>query len=203
MSKALPAIPWGRIWLSSFSAGYGAVREILKDPTQFKRIEAIVAADSIYASLEEDLPGRRPRGTQMRDFRRFATLAAAGQRTFVVTHSAVETPYASTVDTANDLLRVVGIEREQVEEGRPLPLQLVTQARRGNFYVFGYAGDQGEDHLEHLRQIGRWWSCFGSRREVADGWRLEVGGWRLEAGGWRLETGGWRPEAGVCCDFAS
>ncbi len=26
-------IPWGRIWLSSFSAGYGAVREILKDPS--------------------------------------------------------------------------------------------------------------------------------------------------------------------------
>ena len=41
------AKPWQRISISSFSAGYGAVREILKAPSQFDQVAAIVAADSM------------------------------------------------------------------------------------------------------------------------------------------------------------
>src|SRR5262249_30308553 len=40
---------WRFVTVSSFSAGYGGVREMLKDDTTFARIDAIVLADSLYA----------------------------------------------------------------------------------------------------------------------------------------------------------
>ena len=91
--------------VSSFSAGYGAVREILKTPKFFERIDALIAADSMYASLEKDRETRQPLETHMRDYLRFAKLASEGKKTFIITHSSQETPYASTTETAKPCCR--------------------------------------------------------------------------------------------------
>ncbi|MES2695150.1 MAG: hypothetical protein V4773_16875, partial [Verrucomicrobiota bacterium] len=39
----------GRLVVSSFSAGFGGVRELMKQPEAFARIAALVMADSIYS----------------------------------------------------------------------------------------------------------------------------------------------------------
>ena len=152
---------WGTICVSSFSAGYGAVREILKNPEYFKRIDALHCADTIYAGLVPGEEQRRVDPGNMRDYRRFAELAVAGKKTFVLTHCEIKTPYASTVETADDLLAHVGMKREAAEEpAADDAYPLLSRAQRGKFTVLGYAGADGDAHMHHLRQIGRWWKLL-------------------------------------------
>lgn len=154
-----PDMHWGKMAVSSFSAGYGAVRELLRQPFWFDRIDAIVAADSIYAGLQEGTE-RVVDETNMRDFRRFAQLAADGKKWFLVTHSYLQTSYASTEETANDMIQFVGAQREPQKPNRGDKLRLISRATRGNFLVLGYEGTQGEDHMQHLRSIGIWWKSI-------------------------------------------
>jgi hypothetical protein len=161
-----PAPPWRRVTLSCFSAGYGAVREILRDPAAFDRVDAIVAADSIYAGLDETQAaggGRRVDPHDMAGFRGFAAAAAAGRKVFVVTHSAQPTPYASTTETADDLLAHVGLEREAVEALPGEEFPQVSRAGRGGFEVLGFEGASAPAHLFHLRAIDRWWTAAAKR----------------------------------------
>lgn len=149
------------IYVSSFSAGYGAVREIMKSPSAFTRLDGYVAADSIYASIvENQLPARHVDPSQMQDFLRFAQAAAQDQKQFILSHSALTTPYASTVETAQYLIDEVG-EMKPLGDSERLPFDPVWKptgsVRRGRFVVHAFDGEQGEDHLEHLRRIGALW----------------------------------------------
>ncbi len=148
---------WQRVTVSSFSAGYGAVRELLKSAEAFERIDAILAADSLYASLEPDTEPRTPLRAHMRDYKRFAQRAADHKKVFILTHSAQETPYASTTETANALIAHVGAKRELIDAEATGAMHQTSQAVQGRFVVYGYAGTRGEDHLQHLRQLAQWW----------------------------------------------
>lgn len=149
---------WKRISVSSFSAGYGAVREILKTPENFETIEAIVAADSIYAGLQSETPERRVDTEHMRDFLRFATLATENKKSFLLSHSAQPTPYASTTETADYLLDALMIGRTTDSTIINAAWQQVTAATRRGFVVLGFAGESGQDHLQHLHNIDLLWN---------------------------------------------
>lgn len=155
--KAGDKTQWDRVCLSSFSAGYGAVREILKVPRQFDRIDGLLAADSIYAGLLAGTPDRRVDEQQMRPFVRFSQLAVEGKKTFIITHSYLETPYASTKETADYLLKRLDAERETPAQTDAAPMRLVSRASKGDFTVLGYEGRTGAAHLQHLRHIAQWW----------------------------------------------
>ncbi|MFM9010751.1 MAG: hypothetical protein ACKON8_07745 [Planctomycetota bacterium] len=160
---------WRHITLSCFSAGYGAVREILKDPAALGRVDTIVAADSIYAGLEDTAAepgGRRVESRDMAEFLAFAEAATRGETVFVVTHSAQPTPYASTTETADYLLAGVGLAREVIDPAADEEFPLVSRVRRGGLVVMGFAGGSGPAHLFHLRSIDRWWEV-ARRREQA------------------------------------
>jgi hypothetical protein len=153
-----PKTTWGRISVSSFSAGYGAVREILKTPGSFDRIDALIASDSMYASLEEENEPRRPIKAHMLDYVRFAKLASKGKKTFIITHSNQETPYASTTETANYMLEALSIHRLPTSPRDAEALTLTSKAATGKFTVLGYDGITGQDHLQHLHNIHLWWA---------------------------------------------
>lgn len=148
---------WRRVTLSCFSAGYGAVREILKTPAHFARVDAIVAADSIYAGLAPPSRERRVDPALMQDFLRFARLAGEGRKTFVISHSSQPTPYASTTETADYLLRELGLERRAEGTLTTEALRQTSCAACGRFLVLGFAGTEAQDHLEHLRRIDLFW----------------------------------------------
>lgn len=158
---------WGRISVSSFSAGYGAVREILKTPAHFDRIDSICAVDSIYAGLRQKEPTRLVNEEQMSGFLRFATLAVDNQKTFVISHSAQPTPYASTTETADYLLRSLNVARRPNTSLQIGKMRQVSQASRGRFLVLGFAGESGPDHLQHLRNIDRFWGRLMVVRQSA------------------------------------
>ena len=138
---------WRRVIVSSFSAGYGGVREMLKDPATFARIDALVLADSLYAGYAAD---KRVNPEQMAGFTRFAKAAAAGDKWFILSHSLLQPDgYASTGETADFLLAAVGGKREAVDETWAGVLKLQNRCRVKQFEVYGFSGDTGPDHMRH------------------------------------------------------
>ncbi len=92
----------------SFSAGYGFLDELLKIPDDVQMIDAIVLLDSLHS-------GKDPDGTasdrQIAKWTSFAERAHAGKALLWVAHTDVPTPYASTTDTAHEVLSLAGLDR--------------------------------------------------------------------------------------------
>ena len=134
----------GRVAVSSFSAGFGGVREILKVPENVDRIDALIMADSIYAGYEGDPASKKVDPALMAGFREFARRAASGSKTFVVTHSAQIPPgYASTTETADDLIRSVRGEATAGRVDRGGGWVQTREFRKGGLHVVGYEGGGG------------------------------------------------------------
>jgi hypothetical protein len=149
---------WRRVIVSSFSAGYGGVRELLKDPAAFARIDALVLADSLYAGYVGSGAERRVNAGQMDGFARFAKAAAAGEKWFILSHGQLKPDgYASTAETADFLLAALGGKREIVDETWAGSLKLQSRFRAKQFEVYGFAGDAGADHMRHLRNLAVFW----------------------------------------------
>jgi hypothetical protein len=151
----------GHILVSSFSAGFGGVRELLKDPETFARIDTLVMADSLYAGYEGDGATHRPDPKLMAGFVRFALEAAVGRKTFVLTHSAqVPSGYASTTETADSLIKAVSGTADPTRiEWEPGWIQ-TRQYGKGRLLILGFEGAGSEDHMRHLRGIARIWKAI-------------------------------------------
>lgn len=152
-----PASP-GRITLSGFSAGYGAVRAILREPRHFARINAALLLDGMHVSyIPEGLPvanGGVLDTANMTTFADFARAAARGEKRFVVSHSEIfPGTFASTSETANWLLRAIGVKRERVLRWGPRGMQQLSEARSGDFELLGFAGNSAPDHIDHLHAM--------------------------------------------------
>lgn len=146
-----------RLTVTSFSAGFGGVRELLKDEAIFERIDTLVMADSIYAGFAGDPAERRVDPANMAGFLRFAREAVAGRKRLLITHTQLATPtYASTVETADHLIARLGGEHTPANEDWGNGLRLLNRFQRGQCEILGFAGATGEDHLQHLRQLARW-----------------------------------------------
>ncbi|MFT3784605.1 MAG: hypothetical protein QM770_00375 [Tepidisphaeraceae bacterium] len=153
------------VQISSFSAGYGSVREVLKQPENVAKIRRVVLADSLYASWQENAPTSRASDAQMDSFAKFADLAAKGEKTLAITHSSIRTGYASTVDTARWLIdhtKTPVIEVAPIE-GEPYALKY--RADLGHLHIWGYTGDDAQAHLTHVRHIAEVWKALDEAGE--------------------------------------
>ncbi len=145
-------LQWDKLAVSSFSAGYGAVREILKSASYRNQINALLAADSLYATTAAD---GTPLDSQMADYKTFATLAKNGDKTFLFSHSQVPTyTYESTEETGNELLQHLDLTATPVNTNGLGTLHFYREAHSGKFHLWGATGADGDAHLEHLRYIG-------------------------------------------------
>lgn len=153
------------VGLSCFSAGYGAVREILKSPQAIDRVASVVAADSIYASIHIEGKHRKVDEEQMQPFLEFAQRAARNEKDFLISHSQLPVePYASTVETADYLLTKLSVSRLPIESANKNPFAPIAKARLGSFIVVSYPGSTGERHLDHLRNIGQLWKAVSCEK---------------------------------------
>jgi hypothetical protein len=156
--------------ISSFSAGYGAVREIVKVSEYRALIHRIVLCDSMYASFA---PGSttRPAAEHIEPWVEFAKMAAKGEKTFVLTHSQVPTAtYANTAQCAAALIEAVGGSKIIVPRGSiPATLDpefpLLTRSDVGHFHVFGYDGADAQAHLTHIRHLADVWKALDEAGE--------------------------------------
>ncbi len=145
-------LQWDKLGVSSFSAGYGAVREILKSSTYRNDIDALLAADSLYATTAGD---GTPLDSQMVDYKTYAAAAKAGTKTFLFSHSQVPTyTYETTGECGDELMQSLGISASAYNVNGLGTLNFYRHAKSGNFELWGATGTDGDSHLEHLRYIG-------------------------------------------------
>ncbi|MGH9384279.1 MAG: hypothetical protein ACRD2N_08360 [Vicinamibacterales bacterium] len=155
---------WSSITLTSFSAGYGAVRAILQVSDNFALVDNLLLADSLHSSylIEGDVAAPRAADLPLDAegigaFVSFAADAVANRKRCWITHSEVYPgTYASTTETANAVLSSLKLERRPVLQHGPIGMQQLSTARAGSFTLAGFAGNSAPDHLDHLYAIGDW-----------------------------------------------
>jgi hypothetical protein len=139
--------------LSGWSAGYGAVRAILRDEEYYRDVRWVVLMDGMHAGYQPKAKPK-PLPADLDSFVRFGKAAVAGKRTFLITHSRiVPGSYASTTETADYLLAQVGASRAKAKGPGPGGLPVETEAHKGGLRVFGCAGATAEDHVDHLHAL--------------------------------------------------
>lgn len=152
--RNVPAPLRGRVVLSSFSAGYGATRQILLGGQYDAWIGDVVLADSLHAGYAA---GGGPNPTQMAPFAAFAARAAAGEVTMTLSHSSiVPGTYASTTETADYLIAWISATRTPMSFTNPHGMLQTSEVSVAGFLVKGYAGNTAADHSDHLQNIGEY-----------------------------------------------
>jgi hypothetical protein len=138
--------------LSGFSAGYGAIRAILKHSAD--RVAGILLMDGLHASYD---PGRTPIAADLESFVPYAREAAAGRRKMLITHSEVYPgTFASTTETTDWLIRELGLTRRPILRWGPAGMQQISESRRGRLAILGFAGNTGPDHTDHFHAMAAW-----------------------------------------------
>ncbi len=160
----------GRVALSAWSAGYGAVSSIMVARKGGEHLDAVLILDGIHGSLDDG----KLNALQMRPFTRVAERAAKGELYFGITHSEIDPiAYAGTSVTADYMIAAADTERAPLDPERDAPAYLslesmkgavskqrekkmepTSEARIGTFHVIGYKGETKEHHMAHLFQMG-------------------------------------------------
>ena len=153
-----------RLTVSSFSAGFGGVREMLQDDRAYDRIDRLILADSLYCGYLEGASPPQVDPKLMAGFLRFAKDAAAGKKTLVISHCQLKPEgYASTAETADYLLTHLGLRRTDVDEEWAKTWRCTSRCRAKGFHLAGFGGDQGRDHMQHLLNIARLYEEAGKK----------------------------------------
>lgn len=162
-----------RFWpitLTAWSAGYGAVREILKVPEAYARVDRVLLIDGLHTGYAGGKPGQG--GAQesqletdgLEIFLRFARDAVAGRKQMIITHSEIfPGTFASTTETADWLLGQLGLKRKAVVKWGPMRTQQLSQATAGKFWLIGFAGNSAPDHVDQLHSLPDYLRWFKSR----------------------------------------
>lgn len=141
------------IYLSGFSAGYGAIREILKE----FQPDGVVLIDGLHTGYDpEGKPGPL-KADGLAVFLDFARQAAEGKKRMLITHSEIfPGTFASTTETADYLLDQLGIKRTPVVKWGPLGMQQLSVAKKGSIELLGFAGNSAPDHVDQLHAMHYW-----------------------------------------------
>lgn len=143
--------------LTSFSAGYGSVRAILRDPDNWLLIDGIILEDSLHTGyLPDGAPG--PLDTSLlQPFLEFAREAVDGKKRMLIIHSEIfPGTFASTTETADYILQQLGLDRKPVLKWGPNGMQQISDVRKGSFHLMGFAGNSGPDHIDILYGEPTW-----------------------------------------------
>jgi hypothetical protein len=150
-------IQFGPVGLSAWSAGYGAVRAILKVRENFDRVQSVLLIDGLHAGYMDGRPGPRESKLVADDlevFVRYARAAAAGKKQMIISHSEVfPGTFASTTETADYLLDQLRLQRQATLKWGPAQMQQLSEAGKGKLRVVGYAGNSAPDHIDQLHGL--------------------------------------------------
>lgn len=152
------AVHVGRLTLVGFSAGHGAIRAIIREPRHFARTDAILLLDGMHTSYVPEgtvlAAGGTLDSTNLVAFADFARASIRGEKRLVITHSEIfPGTFASTTETANWLLRLLGLRRTPVLRWGPRGMQQTSEAIAGRFEMLGFAGNSAPDHVDHLHAM--------------------------------------------------
>ncbi len=147
-----------KILISSFSAGYGSVRAILRNQQNYQLIDGIILLDGLHTDYIPEktvlAEGGQLNTEKLTPFLNFAKLAANGEKAFIITHSEIfPGTYASTTETADFLVNALDLQRKPVLKWGPTGMQQISEASQGRLEIFGFAGNSARDHVDHFHAL--------------------------------------------------
>jgi hypothetical protein len=150
-------VAFDAVTLTAWSAGHGAIREILQVPEYYARVQRVLLIDGLHTGYAEGKPGpldSKLEPDHLEIFLRFATDAAAGRKAMLITHSEIfPGTFASTTETTDWLLDRLSLARRPVVRFGPMGTQQLSEARRGRFEMIGYAGNSAPDHVDQFHAL--------------------------------------------------
>jgi hypothetical protein len=159
-AEAKTGMTFSPVTLTAWSAGYGAVREILNVPEHYERVDRLLLIDGLHTGYIGDKPGSGPAQESQLDpaglriFLQFARDAVAGRKQMIVTHSEIfPGTFASTTETTDWLLAQLGLKRTPVVKWGPMQTQQLSEVRAGRFLLIGFAGNSAPDHVDQLHSL--------------------------------------------------
>jgi hypothetical protein len=145
------------ITLAGWSAGCGAIRQIMSTPEYYDRIPNTIMIDGIHTAYSAGKPG--PLESQidpdnLQIFIKLARDAIAGKRNVIITHSEIfPGTFASTTETADYILKELGLRRRPIVKWGPKQTQELSEVRAGRFLLIGFAGNSAPDHVDQLHSL--------------------------------------------------
>jgi hypothetical protein len=156
-AEAKAGVRFDPVGLTAWSAGYGSVREILKVPEYYERVQFVLLIDGLHASYPSGKPGPVESSLEKENlevFVKFAQDAVAGKKQMIVTHSEIfPGTFASTTETADYLLKRLDLRRQATLQWGPMQTQQLSEVRKNNFRLAGYAGNSAPDHIDQLHSL--------------------------------------------------
>jgi hypothetical protein len=144
-----PSAKIRKLALSSWSAGYGAIEQILRQPAA-KKVDAVILLDSLHAGYTDE-QAHALKTEQLTPFVAFAKRASQKQTLMFMSHSSIIPPgYASTTEVADYVVHQVGGKPKKANRHDVLGLDMIDRFDKGNFHMRGYTGDDKPDHCAHI-----------------------------------------------------
>jgi hypothetical protein len=150
VDKELAPAKLGRLVLTAWSAGYGALRQLLRHHPM--RPDAVVLLDALHTSYDENDGSLLEEG--LTPFLDYAARAQDGDGLLVLTHSEIRPPgYASTSEVASYLIDFLGGQRRYAGLAPSFGVEAKTEYRGGQVIVRGFTGGNKEAHCAHLKML--------------------------------------------------
>ncbi len=146
-----------RVILGGWSAGCGAVRQILRSPAAYERTSAILLIDGVHTDYESGRPGPLESsldGGNLEVWVRFLRDSIARRKAAILTHSEIfPGTFASTTETTDYLVRELKLKPRAVLKWGPMGTQQLSEARAGRLLILGFAGNSAPDHVDQLHSL--------------------------------------------------
>jgi len=156
-AEAKSGMHFDPVLLGGWSAGCGAIRQILKSPDSYARVSGALMIDGIHTDYIGGKPGpleSRLDTSNLEIWLQLARDAIAGRKRAIITHSEIfPGTFASTTETSDYLAAQLGLHPHPVVKWGPMGMQQLSELRSGRFLMIGYAGNSAPDHVDQLHSL--------------------------------------------------
>jgi hypothetical protein len=156
-AEASGGVKFSEIDLGGWSAGCGALRQILRDTASYERVSRVLCIDGVHAGYVTGEPGTAIEPKDLDSWQQFGRDAIAGKKRLIITHSEIfPGTYASTTETADYLLGQWGLAARPVVKWGPMRTQMLSEVKAGGLIVVGFAGNSAPDHVDQMQSLGEY-----------------------------------------------
>lgn len=140
--------------LVGWSAGYGAVGELLKSDFSAPLCSSVLLIDGLHGSYVDGKPGPQESKLvtdSLQPFLKFASKASKSEKRMIVLHSEIfPGTFASTTETADWLINQLELKRTPVLKWGPMRTQQLGETQQGKLQIRAFAGNSAPDHVDLL-----------------------------------------------------
>jgi hypothetical protein len=149
--------PMTEVILVGWSAGYGAIGQILGQESVKSKVSAVLLIDGLHTGYEGGKPGPKESALQTKSlepYLNYARQAVEGSGRMMIVHSEIfPGTYASTTETADWLLQQLNLRRKAVLRWGPMKTQILGETVAGRLVVRAFAGNSAPDHIDLLHAL--------------------------------------------------